>query len=40
MKRHRVVFGYTWAAQPKYWEPFKKIIKSNSPWLTFAKDFN
>lgn len=40
IKRHRVVFGYQWAAQPKHWEPFKNKIKSQSPWLTFIKDFN
>ncbi len=39
-KRNRFVLGYTYAAQPKYWEPFKNTIKSKSPWLTFIKDFN
>jgi cell surface protein SprA len=40
VKRHRLVLGYGFTAQPKYWEPFKKMIKSSSPWLTFVKDFN
>lgn len=40
IKRHRIVFGYQWAAQPKHWEPFKNKIKSQSPWLSFIKDFN
>jgi cell surface protein SprA len=40
VKRHRAMLGYTYAAQPIYWEPFKKMIKSKSPWLTFIKDFN
>ena len=40
IKRHRAVLGYNYAAQPKYWEPFKNILKSKSPWLTFIKDFN
>lgn len=40
IKRHRGVLGYTYSAQPIYWEPFKKMIKSKSPWLTWAKDFN
>ncbi len=40
IKRHRAVLGYAFSAQPKYFEPFKKFIKSKSPWLTWVKDFN
>jgi cell surface protein SprA len=40
IKRHRLVLGYAYATQPKYLEPFKKLIKSESPWLAFVKDFN
>ncbi len=36
----RVGLGYTYNTQSKYIEPFKKIIKSKSPWYTFIKDFN
>jgi cell surface protein SprA len=40
INRHRAVLGYQYGAQPKYIEPFKKLIKSKSPWLTWAKEFN
>ncbi|MES2646623.1 MAG: cell surface protein SprA [Bacteroidota bacterium] len=40
IKRHRAMLGYTYSAQPVYWEPFKKLIKSKSPWFTIIKDFN
>ncbi|HSC54986.1 MAG TPA: cell surface protein SprA [Phnomibacter sp.] len=39
IKRHRLVLGYAYSSQPKYWEPFKS-MKNNSPWLTFIKDIN
>ncbi|HCL83555.1 MAG TPA: cell surface protein SprA, partial [Chitinophagaceae bacterium] len=32
--------GYNFVGTPKYWEPFKKIIKSKSPWYALARDFN
>lgn len=32
--------GYTYAVANKPFEPFKKMIKSKSPWLAFARDFN
>ena len=32
--------GYNFAGTPKYWEPFRKPIKSKSPWLALIKDFN
>ena len=32
--------GYNFVGTPKYWEPFKKIIKSRSPWYALFKDFN
>jgi len=38
--RHRGGLGYNFSAQPKYWEPFKKVIRSNSPWLSLFKGFN
>jgi cell surface protein SprA len=40
MTRTRGAIGYNFAPQPKFIEPFKKLIKSNSKWLTFIKDFN
>ncbi|MCA0383585.1 MAG: cell surface protein SprA [Bacteroidetes bacterium] len=40
VKRHRVAVGYAYSTQPKYIEPFKKWVKSPSPWLMFLKDFN
>ncbi|WP_345253023.1 cell surface protein SprA [Flaviaesturariibacter amylovorans] len=38
--RTRAAVGYTYAPQPKYIEPLKKLIKSRSPWLAFIRDFN
>lgn len=32
--------GYNFAPQPKYYEPFKKLIKYRSPWWNIIKDFN
>ena len=40
LRRTRGAIGYNYAPQPKYLEPFKKLIKSKSKWLTFIKDFN
>ena len=38
--KHRAGLGYTYNAQPKYWEPFKKMIKSPSPWYGLIRDLN
>lgn len=40
VKRHRGVIGYSYSSNAKYIEPFKKLIKSKSPWFTFLKDIN
>jgi cell surface protein SprA len=40
MRRTRAAMGYNYAPQPIYFEPFKKLIKSKSKWLTFIKDVN
>ncbi len=40
MKRTRGAIGYNFAPQPAFVEPFKKLVKSNSKWLSFIKDFN
>ena len=32
--------GYNYIGMPKYWEPFKKKVKSKSGWLALLKDFN
>ncbi len=40
LRRTRGAVGYNYAPQPKYLEPFKKMIKSKSKWLTFVKDIN
>ncbi|MFY8004500.1 MAG: cell surface protein SprA, partial [Chitinophagaceae bacterium] len=40
MKKYRGGLGYTYNNPTKYIEPFKKIIKSNSPWFDLIKDFN
>jgi len=38
--RHRAGLGYNYTGQPKYWEPFKKLIKTKTHWLDLIKDFN
>jgi cell surface protein SprA len=40
MRRTRVAVTYNYAIQPKYIEPFRKLIKSNSKWLSLFRDFN
>lgn len=40
IKRTRGAIGYNFNPQPKYIEPFKKLIKSNSRWFSLIKDFN
>ena len=39
--KHRGGLGYTYNnTDPKYIEPFKKLIKSRSPWYALLRDFN
>ncbi len=38
--KHRGGVGYNFSPQPKYYEPFKKMIKSKTHWLDLIKDFN
>lgn len=38
--KQRGGFGYTYNGQGKFVEPFKKLIKSRSPWFSWVKDFN
>lgn len=40
MRRTRGAIGYTYTPQVRPFEPFKKMIKSKSPWLSLIKDFN
>ncbi len=40
MRRTRGALGYNYAPQPKYLEPFKRMIKSRSKWLGLIKDIN
>ena len=40
ISKHRGGFGYTYNGQSKFIEPFKKLIKSKSPWVSLVKDFN
>ncbi|NOT51515.1 MAG: cell surface protein SprA [Chitinophagaceae bacterium] len=40
MRRTRGAVGYSYSPQVKAFEPFKKLIKSRSPWLALIKDFN
>ncbi len=38
--KHRAGVGYNYTATPKFKEPFKRMIKSQSPWYNLIKDFN
>ncbi len=40
LRRTRGALGYTYAPQVKSFEPFKKMIKSKSPWLALIRDVN
>ncbi|MBS1573919.1 MAG: cell surface protein SprA [Bacteroidetes bacterium] len=40
LTRTRGAIAYNYAPQVKPVEPFKRLIKSNSPWLALIKDFN
>ncbi|HXB91247.1 MAG TPA: cell surface protein SprA, partial [Puia sp.] len=37
---NKATFAYNYTHTAKYWEPFKKKIKSKSPWLALVRDFN
>lgn len=39
-KTHFGSIGYNYSLQPKFITPFKKLIKSDSKWLSLIKDFN
>jgi cell surface protein SprA len=40
VQKYYAGLGYNYAPQPKYIEPFKKLIKYRSPWWNIIKDFN
>jgi cell surface protein SprA len=40
VKKHFGGIGYNYVGQPKYWEPFKKGLKSKSKMLDFVRSFN
>ncbi len=37
---HKAILAYNYTHVAKFWEPFKKKIKSKSLWLSLIKDFN
>jgi cell surface protein SprA len=37
---HKAIFAYNYTHTAKFIEPFKKAIKSKSPWLSLIRDFN
>lgn len=39
-KKHVGAIGYNFTTRPLYIEPFRKLIKSNSPYLKLIKEFN
>lgn len=40
IKRHRGGLGYNFASTPKFVEPFKRLIRSKSPWYDLIRDLN
>jgi cell surface protein SprA len=40
LEKHYAGLGYSFAPQPKFIEPFKKMIKYRSPWWNIIKDIN
>ncbi len=40
LRRTRGTLGYNYAPEQRFVEPFKRLIKSNSRWLSFIRDFN
>jgi cell surface protein SprA len=40
IKRTRAALGYNYAPQPRFIEPLKRLIKTQSPWLALLRDFN
>lgn len=38
--KQRGGFGYTYVDQSKFIEPFKRIIRTQTPWLALFRDFN
>ncbi|HEY0433531.1 MAG TPA: cell surface protein SprA, partial [Chitinophagaceae bacterium] len=40
VRRTRGAVGYTYAPQIKPLEPFRRMVKSKSPWLNLIRDFN
>jgi cell surface protein SprA len=40
IKKTRAAVGYNFAPQPTFVEPFKRLIKSNSPWFALIRDIN
>ena len=37
---HKAGLGYNYTPTPKYWEPFKRSIRSKSTWYSLIRDFN
>ncbi len=40
VEKHYAGLGYNFAPQPRFVEPFKKLIKYRSPWWNIVKEFN
>lgn len=40
IRKTRAAIGYNYAPQPVFVEPFKRLIKSQSPWFALIRDFN
>ncbi len=40
MTNHKAILAYTFSRQPRFKEPFKKLIKAKTPWMALLRDFN
>jgi cell surface protein SprA len=40
MTTNKAILAYNFSRQPRFKEPFKRLIKAKTPWLGLIKDFN
>jgi len=40
MTNNKAILAYNFSRQPRFKEPFKKLIKAKTPWLGLVRDFN
>jgi cell surface protein SprA len=40
LTNNKAILAYNFSRQPRFKEPFKKLIKAKTPWLALLRDFN